>query len=85
MSKPLNWFRVVVSDSRGSLLEIDVDSDGLDKVKRVLFVERQAELTFCVKLWSLEVFLHRYGVVLAWADLNIWVTRLQFCWKLESV
>ena len=44
----LDWVRLVLSDARSLLLEVNVDCDGLYVVERIIFIERKTEIALVI-------------------------------------
>ena len=67
--------RIVLSDARVCLLEVDIDGYGTHIVQRILLVEWQAEVTLVLHLGAWDMFLHCMWLVLARTDIDSWIMR----------
>jgi hypothetical protein len=81
----LYGLRIVASNSRYSLFEIDVDSYGLHEVQRIVLVERQGKTCFRIELRCLRVFLDRFGIVLAGTNVDFRIVVCLHACNCESV
>ena len=85
----INQLRVILANRRISLFEIDINSDGLDIVERILFVEGQRKVTFVVNAGTTNVFLSvlfkLLYVVGCWTNVcHSWVWRVHIINHFES-
>ena len=76
---------VVATNSRYSLLEIDVDSYGFHEVQRIILVERKGKSCFRIELWCFRVFLDRFGIVLPGTNVDFRIVVCLHACNCESV
>jgi len=72
-------FRVIIANTRVRLLKVYINRNWLDKIERILLIERKTELAFRVQLWHRNILLYRYGVILSGSNLNCWVILEHLC------
>jgi len=66
------------------LFKVNVDSDRLYVVKRIILVEGKTKVTFVVHPRSLGVLLRLLRIVLPWTNLNFWVALHHICSRLKA-
>lgn len=71
ISVALDRTGIVLSDSGVRLLEVNVDSDWLDVVQRVLLVEWQTEISLELHLWAGNMLFHGVRIVLSWPHIDV--------------
>jgi len=69
-----DWFGAVLADTRVGLLEVNVHSDRLDIVERILLIEWQTEVTLVFHLRPGNVFFDGVWCILAWTNIDSWIS-----------
>lgn len=78
----MGFFGVVGTHRWVSLLEVDVNCDGLDEIQRVILVKRQSEPCLRVELGCLRMRLDFFWVILTGGNINLGIViNLKSCYS----
>ena len=68
-----------MADAWRFLFEVNVHSNWLHIVQRVVFVERQGKVSFIVHAWGEDVLLRALRFILTRRHIDLWVSCLHVC------